>query len=161
MQSRSEKAFSLLEVVIAVGILAVGILTVIALFTQLLRSSHKASDSSLAVAAAESFLNQTISNIFNDTEIVSKTDFWNDNAPPADPIERTVNPGGKVMTYRITYQTVNDTAGDPLGDDLPENRSKKVDIVLWWFTDDPAKARPGYGYLRVSASRLINEQEEF
>lgn len=161
MKERSvRQGFSLLEVVVSVGILAVGILTIIALFTQLLRASQKSSDSSLGVLAAESVLNKTISDILNDTGVVSRTDFWNGNSPPDSPIEGSLKAGQTLMTYRITYQTLVDTAGDELGDDLPENRVKKVDIILWWGTDDPSETRVGYGQLSTSASRIINEQDE-
>lgn len=149
-----------MEVMISMGLLAVGILTVIGLFGQLAKDAQKASDTGAGVLAAESVLNRTINEILNDVGPVSRAAFFASDSPPASPIQGTITANRTVMTYEITYRTVADTSGTPLGSVLPENRSKLVELTLWWWIDNPDSARAGYGSLRTSASKLVNEQTE-
>ncbi len=156
----SRSGFSLIEVVLAMGLLAVGILTVLGLFGQLSKEAQKASDTGAGILAAESVLNRTVHEILDDTGPVSRADFFGNDSPPAAPIQGTITANRTVMTYEITYRTVQNTAGGGLGAALPENRTKQVDITMWWWTENADSHRAGYGFLRTSATKLVNEQQE-
>lgn len=160
MSKRRNSGFSLIEVIFALGLLGVGILTVIALFGQLARDAQKATDVGAGVLAAESVLNKTVHDILNDMGPITRADFFANNSPPNDPIQGTITANKTIMTYEITYRTVQDSSGAVLGAALPENTTKLVELTMWWWTDNPDAHRAGYGFLRTSASRLVNEQTE-
>jgi prepilin-type N-terminal cleavage/methylation domain-containing protein len=157
---KQKAGFSLIEVIIAMGLLGVGILTVLGLFGQLTRDAQKATATGAGVLAAESVLNRTVSEILSDVGPISRADFFANDSPPSAPIQGTITANRTIMTYEITYRTVQDTAGGGLGAGLPENRTKHVELNMWWWTDNPDSHRAGYGFLRTSASKLVNEQTE-
>ena len=140
------------------GLLGVGILTVLGLFGQLTRNAQKATDTGAGILAAESVLNRTVSEILRDVGPVSRADFFaNDSTTP---IQGTITANRTVMTYEIDYRTVQDTGGGALGSALPENRTKLVELTMWWWTENPDSQRAGYGFLRTTASKFVNEQTE-
>jgi prepilin-type N-terminal cleavage/methylation domain-containing protein len=157
---KHKSGFSLVEVIIAMGLLGVGILTVIGLFGQMTKDAQKATDTGAGVLAAESVLNRTISEILRDAGPVTRADFFDLDSPPEAPIQGTITANRTIMTYEITYRTLQDTGGVALGSALPENRTKVVELTMWWWTDGPDSSRAGYGFLRTSASKMVNEQTE-
>ena len=57
------------------------------------------------------------------------------------------------LMNRTLYQ-----AGGPLGGAIPNNRVKKVDILVWWWEARSNNGqRQGYGKMQVQASRLVEE----
>ncbi|MEW6280963.1 MAG: hypothetical protein AB1758_20285 [Candidatus Eremiobacterota bacterium] len=159
---RARQAFSLAELMVSVGIVAVGILMVIGIFIGLLHQSQRSADRSAGTVVASSMLNQEIYQILNNTHpTVTKADFFDLDSPPEPPLQGTVNLNGTVFTYTVRYQTVDDNTGSPLGDGLNNARVKRTDVTVWWWTDTADTARKGYGYLRTQLTRLVNEGDTF
>lgn len=138
-------------------------LAVVALLLQLIRGTEKQSNLAAGSVLAEEVMTERLQVIFDNAEPgLSKNDFFDNNSPPDSPLEGTVALGQTTFTYRMNYQTVNNTGGNPVGGSAANtNRLKRVDITVWWWTDDPDNPRAGQGYLRTSATRFVNEKLDF
>lgn len=146
----------MMELMISIGVLAVLLLSVVAIFTSLINSSTKGADLATGCVVADAVLGQHISDIKDDVGVVARSDFFDPtfNSPPQPPIQGTRVLNGTTFTYNIYYETVDDlSTGGTLGASLTNNTTKKVDIILWWWDGQ----RQGYGTLRVDQTRLVNE----
>lgn len=145
------KGFSLLEIIIAIGVLAIAIVTVTALFTKVLRGSQKSVDLSRGTMLAQAIISERIYNTFDDD--VVKDLWWTrvDAGIYAGPSNfwesQTVND----MRYVLYAAPVTALGAQPY-------RAAKVDVVVWWWdSQQTGGAREGYGELRTEVSRLVNE----
>ena len=155
-RSSPARGFNLLELLIAIGIITIGILTALLAFIGMLSSPSKAGNKAAGALLATSLLTEQIYGVMSNS--VSKANFFAADSPPAAPLQGTVNLNGTIFTYSIAHQTLrNPATGTPLGAALPENRTKKAEITVWWWTNLPNDTRAGYGYLRTRMSRFINE----
>lgn len=156
-------AFSLAEVIVALGVASGAFLVVAALFTQLLRGNQKEADLAAGALIARAVMTERLQKIFAGLEPgLTKEEFFAQNAPPLAPLEGTVTLNRSVFTYRITHQTVSTSGSDPLGGPADRNnRLKKLNVVVWWWADEENATRSGYGDLRVEATRLVNENASF
>lgn len=149
-------AFSLLEVVLGMGLAAVLLLTVILMGMTALSGDTKASHSQLASAVAESQLDLLGAGIAAE-DSAARRDFW--NAP-----EGRYAGGGTVSKltsdgtdYELAYTVtiVKDNGGSPLG--VTGNQLRQVDLqVSWW---EGEKGRPGYGRMSLARTRLFRETD--
>lgn len=144
-------AFSLVEVVLALGLLSVVILALSLLSLSIIRSGTESGDRTTAAAVAESLLSQTLQKAKNDTN------FWTQNLH-APYLEASATIGGQKYDYVITAETVRDTSGTPLGSELAQNVLKRVTISLTWF-DTRSKDRQGYGKLSYELTRIVVEEK--
>jgi hypothetical protein len=146
--------------IVAMGILAGVFLVVVALLTSLLRGTQKEADRTAGNILAERVMTERLQEIFADE--TEKINFFDTESPPEEPLEGTVALNNSVFTYRITHTTLTDPGGNLIGGDAASsNRVKKLDTVVWWWSEDPNEARAGYGYLRTEATRLVNERTNF
>ncbi|MEW6281945.1 MAG: hypothetical protein AB1758_25295 [Candidatus Eremiobacterota bacterium] len=157
-QPLKKKAFSLTELLLAVGLLALVLLTLIAMTTSAIRSNQKAVLLGPANQLAESLMSRTLYEVENDIPPGTRDNFW--NYAGATPWKTNPVPPPKIgdtaYEWAIYAQTVTDTSGAPLGG--PDNRVKKVDIVIWWWdSKSTGGTRKGYGRMELQASRLVNE----
>ena len=153
MEMRREKpeGFSLLEIIIAVGVIAIATLTIIALFTQVLRGSQKSVDLSRGTMLAQSIIAERIYSTFDDDLV---KDFW------WSQVDAGIYAGPGNFWER---QTVNDMryvlyAAPLTGLGAAPYRAAKIDVVVWWWdSEQQGGAREGYGQLRTEVTRLVNE----
>ncbi len=153
--------FSLLELLVALGLATIATILVVATILKVVIPSQKATDLSAGYAMAQSVMQEEIYAVLDGTGVITKAAFLNNDSPPAAPISgaRIVNDTN--FDYRIYHQTLQDTvAAAPLGGSL-ENRVKKVDIVVWWWNQNPGDVRQDYGTLKVEASQLFIYKPEF
>ncbi len=138
-------------------------LVVFALFLQLIRGTEKQSNLAAGNVLAEEAMTERLQIIYNDAEPgLTKLDFFNSDSPPNTPLSGTVALGTTVFTYEMNYKTVTDTGGSLVGGPAANtNRLKRVDITVWWWTDDPNTARHGSGFLRTHSTRFVNEKLDF
>lgn len=151
----SHQGFTLAELLLAIGLLVILLITV-ALMTILgLRSNQKSLNHDQALQVAEKQLERVLETARLDQPPGTRAGFWGSDSP-LTPYERDVTRLGNTdYTYAIYTQTVQDlTTGSALGG--ADNRVKKVDVVVWWYDSDQS-SRQGYGRLSVRASRLTNE----
>ncbi|MCE7870855.1 hypothetical protein DYH09_10800 [bacterium CPR1] len=154
----NRRAFTFTELILAVGLLAVLLLTLVALTLSTLRSNQKAALLGPASRAAKTLLNETLYQVELDRPAGTRDSFWSTNGLWRDSaVEGAFSSGGIDYQYAIYANTVFDSSGAPLGKD-PGNRVKKVDLVLWWYSTRPQQGyREGMGRLELQASRLVNE----
>lgn len=156
-------AFSIAEVIVALGVFSGVFLVVVALFTQLMRSHQKEADLTAGTLLAEAVLTERLQKIFANLEPgLTKEQFFSEGSPPLSPLEGTVLLNKAVFTYRISHSTITAAGGGEIGGPpARNNRLKKLDVVVWWWGEQATDARGGYGYLRTEATRLVNENASF
>ncbi len=165
MEHRSQtiRAFSFTELMLAVGLLSIVLLTLVALTISTLRSNQKATLLGPATQVAETLLSQRIYQVENDTPAGTRAAFWAASGVWLDSTTdgQIVN-GGVTYDYVIYANTVLDSSGVPLGTAAgePGNRVKKVDLILWWYdTRAQQGTRKGMGKLELQATKLVNESD--
>ena len=147
-------AFSLLELMISMMILAVAILLTLGIFMSGVKGSQKGQDLSAGVLVAKSVLNEEMLKIQTGAGTISSATFFSQDTPTITG-QRVV--GTTTFDYEIRHSLVNDIGGTPIGDGLPLNRVKKVDILVTW-TDNPGDSSVGQGLLKVGHSKFINQR---
>ena len=155
-------AFSLAEVLLAMGTIVLIILTVLALVISLNRGSRKSIDSSAAQFAVDQILNLVVESAHRDNGALH-ANFWNIDyaAPGAAFASGSVTANQTEFFYRVDAATVKDPLNNPLhGTSLPFNRLKLVTVELNWWNPTPATPnRTGYGKLSTKVTRLIREKK--
>ncbi|MBI3927343.1 MAG: hypothetical protein HY319_17530 [Armatimonadetes bacterium] len=155
------RAFSFLELLLAVGLLVVAILAVAALTISAVRSSQEAGDQPIGKLAAQRLMEEAIYQVQNDQPSGAKSAFWSGNFSVVPWEEGTHRTNATTFTYAIYAQTVDDSmVGGALGTStgMADNRVKWVDVVVTWFDAD-REGRTGYGRLQAESTRLVNETE--
>ena len=138
------------EVMLAVGLLGVVVLSVVALGISALRANRKALDSSAGQLVASSELQKTI---YEAQNVGPGDPLWSrDNA--TDAMTTRVNKVGDTEFKVAIYATELRDASGPLGG-ATRNRAKKVEVLVTWW-DAGAEGRQGYGQLRTRRSRIVN-----
>lgn len=159
----SRRAFSFTELLLAVGLLSIVVLTLVALTISTLRSNQKAALLGPATQVAETMLNQRLYQVDHDVPAGTRDAFWAASGVWQDStVDGQLVSGGVTYDYVIYANTVLDPSGVPLGTAAgePGNRVKKVDLILWWYdTRAQGGSRQGMGKLELQATRLINESQ--
>lgn len=151
---KSFRGFGLAEVILALGLLAVAIMSIMGLSISALRTDSKAMETSAGRLIADQVVKRLGDQLRADTTI--RGDFLSGEfvGPPWD--KGTITNNHTVFNYQVFASTVRDAAGKPLGWEAEGNRLKKVDVEVWW-TDETDRARQGYGRLEVRTTQLISE----
>lgn len=155
--NRSFRAFTLGEVLVALGLIAVAILAVLALSISVARTSQEGVDQSVGGLVATQLLDSLVDRLRADPPGGLRKRFL-DNDYTSSPFESgTIDNNGTEYEYEIFARTVVKTDGSPIGASMGR-RLKKVDVVVsWWDAKDTQ--RQGYGKLQFFQSRLIGEAE--
>jgi type II secretory pathway pseudopilin PulG len=138
--------FSLVEVVLAIAIVATSLLLFIGVFLTMFRASEKGVDLTAATVVAESQLNKFL--------------YWKQEQEGGldglGLVGDAVEPGGsgkvKHNTIEYTYE-IKSRIADPAMPNL-----RKVDVTVYWWGDDAnptVQTKTGYGNLHVTLSKLI------
>lgn len=145
------RGFTLVETILALGLLAITILAMGLLTLTIIRSSTESNDRTSAAAVASTLLDRVL------LEAQKDPNFW-DTDYSLTPYKEDKTRFGKIdYHFKVTAHTVLDPDGDSLGQELPNNRLKRVTIVLSWF-DTESTDRQGYGDLSITLSRLVSEE---
>lgn len=154
------RAFSMAELVLCLGILAVALVILTSFFISLYRATDKSGNTSAGTRAAETVLNQQLHDIFRGTHpTLTKAGFFAGSASPG--ISGTLQLGQTEFQYQVDYATVASSAGGDLGAGLSGNRLKSVTVRCWWWGAQANSQRAGQGRLSVELHRLVNENDEF
>lgn len=142
------RGFSLIEVMFASGVAAIGLLTLLGALLSVKRASLKTAESERAAALADQIVERTVREVARrDNEA-----FWvaRDDSP-----WKTGQEGD--LHYEVTSQQIMARGGGALGRSTgaSDNTLRRVYVKVWWWTDQAA-SRQGYGQLQVTTSRLIN-----
>ncbi|MBS2039704.1 hypothetical protein JST97_32260 [bacterium] len=148
------RAFSLAEVLLAIGTLVLVILTILALVISLNRGSRKNLDTSAAQYAADQIINLVVERAQRDTGALHAAFWGNDTTVKGSVISNQTE-----FFYTLDATTVKDTSGQPLdGAALPNNRMKLIQVELYWWNPSNNSTRAGYGRLTTQVTRLIGEK---
>jgi Tfp pilus assembly protein PilV len=150
----TRNGFSLAELLVALGLFAVCILTVLALSISIARSNQEGEDTGVAGTVANGLVEELVDRVRADQPPGLKADFWDNDYWE----EGTFLNNGTEYQYKISGSTVQDTGGVDIGNLAPGNRLKKVDIVVYWW-DSETTDRQGYGRLEMRNTRLVSEGE--
>lgn len=154
----SQRAFSLPELLLAIALFAVAILSIVALSLSVLRTDRKTVDTGVAHSVARQVLLRSLEQVRTDQPGGSKVNFWNNNYVTQPFLKGKQNSNGTDFEYSIYAETVVSTSASPVGGAVTGNRLKKVDVIVWWWNSDRA-TRTGYGKLQISTSRLVSEAD--
>ncbi len=147
-----------MEVVLGLGILALALMAIASVCASAMRASQKGIDRGTAAAVADRQLTRQVQLVQDDSPAGDKARFWDQEFPvsvsPFSAGQEQVGP--TLFQYAIYASTVRDAGGLPVGGAIAGNRLKKVDIAVWWMSQDGARA--GYGQLQYQTSRVISEQ---
>lgn len=140
-ETPEEKGFSLIELMLAVSIIATALLLFIGVFLAMFKSSQKGVDLTAGTVVAESVLSQYL----YDRQEMSGGLPVNLIDNVGSPVTGTATLNKTIFTYEITCQ------------DVGTGNLKKIDVIVWWWQDaGPRKEyKSGYGKLNVSISRLV------
>lgn len=159
---KGRRGLSLAEVLLALLVVILLILTLAAMSFSMLRSNKKSTDRPVGYLAAQQILARELYGVQSDNPPGTKAAFWAGNWPntPWRSGQEVVNQTQfQYAIYAVTLQDV--VSGAPLGNQPPtfvNNRVKKVDIrVDWSQSSDGIKG--GAGLLRSSYSRFLHEAE--
>lgn len=187
---RAGRGFSLLELMVSVGIMSVTLLLVLAVFTGSMRASRKTTDLTAGVVVAETVLNEVVASSSSDDAGNSKKDKYSEvkaailsgtSSSPTVVASGVKNLNNTTFIWQLSSTCVSQggtTTGTHGGGD---NSLYKLDIVVWWgktgeteaastsdtgvsttgVTDDKTLVVAGQGVLRYEMSRLYNANSNF
>lgn len=148
--NRRDSAFGLAEVLIALGFLAIILITLASLIISTVRASDEASEMTPALLVARQLVEKTRQDLRIDPSSTDSLDFW-DNEYIASPWKsEQVQVGTESFNCQVFTANVQDSSGSPLGS-RPENLLKKVRVVVTW---ERGQER-GYGKLREELVTLF------
>ena len=155
--TRHQKAFSLAELLVALGLIAVAILSVLALSIAVARTNQEGIDQNVGNTVSNQVLLRLMDQLRADSPTGIRDRFW-DRDFVSTPFEsKALTNNDTEFQYEIFARTITDSLGNPMGA-ATDSRLKKVDIVVRWW-DSENQDRQGYGELRVTRSRLVCEAE--
>ncbi|MBX3171221.1 MAG: prepilin-type N-terminal cleavage/methylation domain-containing protein [Candidatus Eremiobacteraeota bacterium] len=155
-----QRGFSLAELVLCLGILAVALIFLTSFFISLYRATDKSGNTAVGTRVAETVINQQLHDIFKGTHpTLTKAGFFAADAAPG--VSGVLQLGQTEFQYQLDYATVPSSGGGTLGAGLASNRLKKVTVRCWWWGTGANAQRAGQGRLSIELHRLVNENDEF
>lgn len=144
------RAFSLIEILIALALLSLGALAMFSLWMASLQAGSKATQLAAAAAVADGELSRVVRAATLDDPPGELTRFWAQDYPTSGAAFSTgsVSAGGTAYDFEVHTQTV---LSEPDG----TNRIKQVLVTVTWWGGQ----RQGHGRLSTQASRLVTEPE--
>ena len=145
---RASGGFNLMELMFSLTLISIAALTLVALCFTAIASREKEEAITDAMLVAEEQLSLAVHTIETIPE-ANHDAFW--DASLAAPFsEGTIRIGDTDYNFQVLANDV------PTGTIAP-NRMRKLDIVVWWWSEKPGETRLGGGQLTYSASRLVRE----
>lgn len=156
-------AFTLIEVIVSLGLAAALALLMLLLGTTALSTDAKVNNRQLAAAVVEAQLELLGANVAirqdpknRDVPNLVREQFWMaaDGAYSGPGTSPSIDSGGTSysLSYHITTVTNTNPALNASG-----NRLRKVDLTASWWEGE--KGRPGYGNLSITRSRVLRESD--
>lgn len=152
---RGQGGLSLAEVLVAIVILSMVLLSLLAVLGSSLKSDRKAFLMAGAANLADSELDRLLQSVKADQPAGTREQFWESDHPSSgEPLRSGVATVSHTeYSFAIFCQTVLDTSGAPLGN--PDHRLKQVDIIVRWHQSTTLKL--GEGETSYHQRRLFSE----
>ncbi len=150
----NSRGFTLAEILISTGVLAVAMLGLLSLCATGLKANKKSVTTLTAAQVADRQLKRAIAKaVVEDIPAGSRERFWDEeySYPSRAWATGKETVGSTDFSYAIYASTL------PLTTTVTANRVKRVDIAVWWWSEDGR--REGYGRLQQQACRLVNEEQ--
>lgn len=148
----SHRGFSLVELVLSIGVLTLTILTLAGFMTVTVRNREKAEVLSEASNEMERLLERTMTGVRSDTPAGTRDSFMTQDAET--PWRAGSFKSGRTeYEYALRVQSVGGVGSEDLN-----NRLKRLEVELFWgSSQESGGARQGYGMYRLVATRLVRE----
>lgn len=152
------RGLSLLEVIIGIGLAGVLVLSILLLATTSVQTDQKVTDRHIAAALAESQL-ETLARRISVEASPARAAFWSAPDGPYSGLgaPTTLTSNGTEFTLAYEISTITQPAGNDLGSAVPENRLRRVALLVTWWQGE--QGRPGYGSLSVKRVSLVRESD--
>lgn len=154
---RGSDGFSLAEVLLAIGLLAVALLALIAQSTLLAKANQKQDDSAVASDVAQGILERIIRQAEQDP--AANQNLWGANSATTALISATEKVGFTEYRYQlfvsdVTSQVTGQVVGTgSTGSESPDTRLKRLEIKVEWWGGE-VQTHSEAGKLSVEAARL-------
>jgi hypothetical protein len=154
MASSSRRGLSIMEVIVATGIIALAALTVLSVCSSVLEYRRQSTDALNAARVTDMMVERVVASLTKDTPAGTRDAFWAGSFPyPDTPYrEGTHNVAGREFSYAVFAEDIPGI-GDASAD--PPNLLRRVDVYVWWEEERGKK-----GSKRTVATRLVNSGEE-
>lgn len=176
--------FSLLELMVSVGIMSVTLLLVLAVFTGSMKASQKTTDLTAGVIVAETVLTKDIYNIVNQVEKEADKGAFEKLKKGGAVASGIKNLNNTTFVWELNSTRIDSTdSGTSVGGTTIDNQLVKLDVVVWWgksgssvdeYSSESGDMKAGAavdgkttlsmthaGILRCEMSRLYNISSEF
>jgi Tfp pilus assembly protein PilV len=147
---KRECAFTVAEVLVALGFLATVLVTVASLFISTARASDEAGEIAPALLAARQIIEQTRNELRTNPDSSESQSFWNNEYPSSPWAAEQIQIGSEEFFCSLFTTNVRNADGDPLGG-RSSNLLKRVRVEVSWQRDD----KPGYGNLSEEVVTLF------
>ncbi|MGM9992715.1 MAG: prepilin-type N-terminal cleavage/methylation domain-containing protein [Candidatus Bruticola sp.] len=182
---RQLSGFSLLELMVSVGIMSVTLLLVLAVFTGSMKASQKTTDLTAGVIVAETVLTKDVYNIVNKVSGEADVGAYDKLVGGGGVVASGIkNLNNTTFVWELTSNKVVDsgTGSVSSGSEVAKNDLVKLDVVIWWgksgdqvteyssasgdMKAEGAKntttlSTTNAGILRCEMSRLFNVSSDF
>ena len=151
-----KNGFTLVEVMIGIGLAGTLVLTMLLLATTALRGDSKASDRQIASAVAEAQLD-LLSRRVASQDSAARLAFWQAPDGPYSGAGITPTLVSNGTEYRLAYEIefLQDPGGNILG--MGGNRLRQVRLTVAWWQGE--QGRPGYGQFTIARTRVFRESD--
>ncbi len=158
LAAKKSRGFSLVELMVSMGIIATTLLMIMGVFMTVFKSSQKAVDMTAGTIFAESVMNKELRTIMSDSTLRGRFFTLNYSINPyVEGVERLNN---ALFTYKMYASDISMPSW------RTDNKMKKVDVVVWWWAAGSEHdtvttgrdSRSGYGILRTEVTRIVNQQ---
>lgn len=175
--------FSLLELMVSVGIMSVTLLLVLAVFTGSMKASQKTTDLTAGVIVAETVLTKDIYNIVNQVDKEADKGAFENLKKGGMVASGIKNLNNTTFVWELNSTRIDSTdSGTSVGGTTIDNQLVKLDVVVWWGksgeqvgeyssdngnmsstkkANDTTLSMTHAGILRCEMSRLYNISSEF
>ena len=125
--------FSLLELMVSVGIMSVTLLLVLAVFTGSMKASQKTTDLTAGVIVAETVLTKDIYNIVNQVDKEADKGAFENLKKGGVVASGIKNLNNTTFVWELNSTRIDSTdSGTSVGGTTIDNQLVKLDVVVWW-----------------------------
>lgn len=154
MRSQRLSAFTLVEVIVGIGLAGALVLLVLLVGATALRTDAKASDQQIAAAVAESQLD-VLSRAIMVPGSSARISFWSagEGSYSAPPVTASVFSNGTEYYLKYTLQNLPSKSGGTLSS--VGNRLRQVQLQVTWGNGE--QGTPGFGQFSILRTRVLRE----
>jgi type II secretory pathway pseudopilin PulG len=155
----TRRAFTLAEVLLAIGLAAVALLALLAQSTLLVSSNQKQDNSMVAVDVAYSVMEDVAAQVRKDIPTGRRSDAFDQDSTLNVFLDGTERVGHTDYNWQLFVRDVDDTiTGSPVGAGASGSnvtKLKSLEIVVSWW-EQANNERQGMGKLEIRATKLLN-----